>query len=104
MLRDVLIALAATLSACSSLTPTPPKAPAPMSIPSQNAADLPKTHVLISDSPYYRNGPQQARPSDGTFSAGTEVTLLQNNGSYSIVQSAEGVTGHVATAALQPIE
>jgi len=75
-----------------------------MSIPSQQAADLPKTHVLITDSPYYRNGPQQARPRDGTFTAGTEVALIQNNGSYSIVQTAEGVTGYVATAALQPIE
>jgi hypothetical protein len=75
-----------------------------MSIPSQDAADLPRTHVLITDSPYYRNGPQQARPKDGTFTAGTQVALIQNNGSYSIVQTAEGVTGYVASAALRPIE
>ncbi|MED5463698.1 MAG: hypothetical protein VX699_03520, partial [Myxococcota bacterium] len=65
MLRDVLIALAATLSACSSLTPTPPKAPAPKSIPSQNAPDLPQTHLLKSDAPNNRNGPHPPRPPDG---------------------------------------
>jgi hypothetical protein len=32
------------------------------------------------------------------------VALIQNNGSYSIVQTAEGVTGYVASAALRPIE
>ena len=69
-------------------TPTPP----------------PLTHVLTSDTPYYSDGPQQARPPDGTLAAGTSVAVIKNQGSYTVIQTADGVVGYVSSAALAPKE
>ena len=33
------------------------------------------THVIATDAVYYKGGPQQAQPPDGTFKAGTKVAL-----------------------------
>ena len=62
------------------------------------------THELISDEPYYRNGPQQGRPPDGTFKAGTKVRVDSDAGSYSYVTSEDGVSGAVTTDSLRPIQ
>ena len=62
------------------------------------------THVLKADTPYYSSGPQQARSPDGTFQAGTKVVLIQDAGSYSEVETEDGITGYVATDVLKPIE
>ena len=62
------------------------------------------THVLQRETEYYLDGPQQARPPDGTFRAGTKVMLLQESGSYSVVQTEDGITAYVSTASLQKIE
>jgi hypothetical protein len=35
------------------------------------------THVLIKDAMYYRDGPQQARPPDGTLATGTLIELIR---------------------------
>jgi hypothetical protein len=61
------------------------------------------THELIEDEVYYIDGPQQARPPDGTFAKGTKVVLLQDNGSYSQVTSETDITAYVATGALKPL-
>ncbi|MDP6545667.1 MAG: hypothetical protein QGH60_16915 [Phycisphaerae bacterium] len=62
------------------------------------------THVVTADTVYYMSGPQQARPPEGKFKAGTKVTLLQKAGSYSVVRSEGGVQAHVSTASLKAIE
>ena len=62
------------------------------------------THVVTADTVYYMSGTQQARPPEGTFKAGTKVTLVQNAGSYSLVRSAGGVRAYVSTASLKAIE
>jgi hypothetical protein len=43
------------------------------------------THRISADTEYYRDGPQQARPPDGTLAAGTTVRLVRDAGSYSLV-------------------
>lgn len=60
------------------------------------------THTLKSDAEYYLDSPAQGRPPDGTWKAGTAVTLIAEEGSYARVKSAEGVEAHVSSAALQP--
>jgi uncharacterized protein YgiM (DUF1202 family) len=62
------------------------------------------SHELTRDEPYYRTSPAQATPPDGTFKAGTKVTVTENAGGYSRVVSEDGTTAYVATDALQPIE
>ena len=63
------------------------------------------THEIISkDEPYFKNGPQQKRPADGTFALGTKVLLVRGAGSYSLVISREGVTAYVYTAALKSLK
>jgi hypothetical protein len=52
---------------------------------------------------YYLGGPQQARPPESRFKPGTRVQLVRKNGSYSVVQSENGITAHVATGALKAI-
>lgn len=61
------------------------------------------SHVVAADAEYYTTGPQQGRPPDGTFKAGTKVTLLRKAGSYSRVQAENGVTAYVASDALREI-
>jgi len=52
---------------------------------------------------YYLGGPQQARPPEGRFKPGTRVRLVRKNSSYSVVQSENGITAHVAADALKAI-
>jgi serpin B len=59
------------------------------------------THVLATEAEYYTTGPQQGRPPEGRFPAGTEVELIREAGSYSLVQSADGIRAYVATGSLQ---
>lgn len=61
------------------------------------------THVIIDSAVYYKGGPQQARPPDGTFEAGTKVTLVRKAGSYWIVRSERGIVAYVASGALRDI-
>lgn len=56
---------------------------------------------LTRDVPYYRTGPQQARPPDGTLRAGTRVILIYDGGSYSRVRTEGGVEGYVSTDAIE---
>ncbi len=66
----------------------------------------PFTHLIagLGGVHYYLTGPQQARPPEGKFKPGTRIKLLRNAGSYCVVQSETGITAHVATSALKPIE
>ena len=62
------------------------------------------THVISGEEVYYLDGPQQMRPPDGKFPAGTRVELVQDSGSYSMVVSEDGIRAYVSTGALKPIE
>ena len=62
------------------------------------------THVISSEGTYYLDGPQQMRPPDGKFKAGTKVELVQEAGSYSVVVSEDGIRAYVSTGALKPIK
>ena len=66
--------------------------------------DVKVTHVINSEETYYLDGPQQMRPPDGKFKAGTKVELVQEAGSYSVVVSEDGIRAYVSTGALKPIE
>jgi uncharacterized protein YgiM (DUF1202 family) len=59
------------------------------------------THLVAADTAYYLSGPQQAHPPEGTFSAGTKVTLLEEAGSYCRVRSEGGIEAYVSTDNLQ---
>ena len=61
------------------------------------------THIITADTPYYLNGPQQARPSDGTLKAGTQITVVENQGSYSVVRTKDGIKAHVASNTFKPL-
>ena len=52
---------------------------------------------------YYKGGPQQARPPDETFKAGTKVTLVRDEDSYCQVRSERGVMAYVSSDALKEI-
>ena len=59
---------------------------------SERAPEAPKeqvrrgTHQLRLASDYYLGGPQQGRPPEGQLPAGTQVSLIETEGSYSIVE------------------
>lgn len=72
--------------------------------PAVRAPDPAPTHIVTADTVYYMSGPQQARPPEGIFKAGTKVTLIQNAGSYCVVRSASGIRAYVSTDSLQLIE
>ena len=58
------------------------------------------THVISVEAEYYTTGPQQGRPPDGKFSAGTNVNVIEEAGSYTLVRSKNGVEAFVASDAL----
>jgi NitT/TauT family transport system substrate-binding protein len=78
---------------------------APEQPPSTQPTTAPSdwTHELTSDQPYYLTGPQQARPPEGTWKAGTKVKLEQASGSYSRVTAEDGTTAWVATDSIRPL-
>ena len=62
------------------------------------------THIIqTAGEQYYLNGPQQAHPPDGTFPKGTQVRLIRDAGSYTIVQSESGVTAYVTSTCLKAL-
>lgn len=62
------------------------------------------THVIKEASEYYKGGPQQAQPPDGTFKVGTKVSLIEEAGSYSLVRAEDGIEAYVSSGSLKPIE
>ncbi|MBI82625.1 MAG: hypothetical protein CMJ81_05460 [Planctomycetaceae bacterium] len=68
----------------------------------QTSSTWETSHVITSESAYYTTGPQQGRPADGNFTAGTKVRLVETMGSYSLVQLADGLTAYVTADALEP--
>ncbi len=58
------------------------------------------THVVTRDTDYYLSGRAQAVPPEGTLRAGTKVWLLEEAGSYTRVETEDGVEGYVPSDAL----
>lgn len=51
--------------------------------------------VVRQEADFYKSGPQQGAPPDGTLPAGTAVKVLRQTGGYWLVESQAGVTGYV---------
>ncbi|HEX6178636.1 MAG TPA: hypothetical protein VF057_09780, partial [Thermoanaerobaculia bacterium] len=58
-----------------------------------------ETMLVTQETSYYRSGPQQGRPPEGSLRRGDVVRLIRNSGSYSQVV-VDGGTAHVSSGAL----
>ena len=81
----------------------PDESTSPEIIPAKKKA-VKVTHVISSEETNYLDGPQQMRPPDGKFKAGTKVELVEEAGSYSVGVSEDRIRAYVSTGALKPIE
>ena len=70
----------------------------------QAALAVEPSRVIGVETEYYTTGPQQGRSPDGTFPAGTNVSILEEAGSYILVRSESGVEAYVAAEAVKPNE
>jgi hypothetical protein len=61
------------------------------------------THSVVLETPFYLDGPQQARPADGTLPSGARVTLVSAAGSYAQVVLPDGRRAYVAADSLKPL-
>lgn len=82
--------------------------PASAQVPDQNLIRPPPnqfTHEVKREQPYYFNGPHQAAPPEGKFSAGTQVVLLTHDGGP-VCRVADHQGLYVATAfdGLRPLK
>lgn len=59
------------------------------------------SHIIAADTDYYTTGPQQGRPADGEFPLGTKVVIVEEAGSYVLVQLETGVKAYVAADAVK---
>ena len=53
------------------------------------------THIISCETDYYTTGPQQNRPPDGTYPAGTRVNIVEDAGSYVLVRSEDTIEAYV---------
>lgn len=95
----------------SGVSPTPKDTPQDQSISATEgpkllapghapAAETSFPDVITSSTAYYRDGPQQGRPADGTLAEGTRIRVIADAGSYSVVQTADGIHAYVSTGAI----
>lgn len=68
------------------------------------SSESPFSHLIATETEYYTTGPQQGRPPDGKFPAGTKVSIVEEVGSYVLVKSEGGVEAYVAADAIKPQE
>ncbi|MDG1894358.1 MAG: serpin family protein [Fuerstiella sp.] len=62
------------------------------------------SQVITAETVYYTTGPQQSRPPDGQFPAGTQVNVVEESGSYVLVKSEGGIEAYVAADAVREQE
>ena len=102
--------VAATLFAgCSGQAPTAPsETDQQQATQTEAASSEPETpagesfsHVITAETEYYTTGPQQGRPPDGKFPAGTKVNIVKTAGSYTLVRDRDGVEAYVAADAVE---
>ena len=58
-------------------------------------------HVVTMETRYYLSGPQQAWPSEGSFKSGTMIREIQSFGSYSLVESADGIRAYISAGSFE---
>ena len=58
-------------------------------------------HIIKLDTVYYLTGPQQGRPPEGEFKAGTPCIVIQKNGAYTLIKSVDGKVAWISSDALQ---
>lgn len=58
------------------------------------------THSVVNETPFYLDGPQQARPADGVLAVGTAVTLVDASGSDALVTLPDGRRAYVVVDSL----
>jgi hypothetical protein len=71
--------------------------------PGRKEPGRPFTHELVREQPYYLDGPQQGRPPDGKFAAGTRVALVSRSGNYCRVDDDAGVQAYVECESLKEL-
>lgn len=69
-----------------------------------NASVAEFSHIITAETEYYETGPQQSRPPEGSFPAGTKVNVVEEAGSYVLVKSEGGIEGYVAAEAVNQQE
>lgn len=62
------------------------------------------THRVVRKESFYRDGPQQARPPDGSLSIGDEVQHLADAGSYVRIRLRDGTEASVPVGSIAPIQ
>ncbi len=62
------------------------------------------THELGSDAEWYLASPAQAMPPNGTISAGTKANVVQDAGSYTLIETETGIKGYVSTGSLKKLD
>jgi serpin B len=62
----------------------------------RNSPRSESSHVIVAETEYYKTGPQQGRPPDGSFPAGTKVRM-----SYVLVKSEDGIEAYVVAGAVK---
>jgi hypothetical protein len=99
------------LVGCSNESTTPPQPaqePAAQQIEQSptnpTKIDQTFTHTITTDTEYYLDGPQQARPPEGKMKAGTKVKVVEEAGSYWRVKSEDGLVGFVAADSLKAVQ
>jgi hypothetical protein len=61
------------------------------------------THELTVETPYYTEGPQQARPPDGIMQAGTKAKIVEDAGSYALIEMEDGTKAYVIADSLKKL-
>ena len=110
MTTRLLLLVIAFVAGCSGSTPSPappPETPTSAPVPVEQPAEAPASgafsgHALPADTEYYRDGPQQSRPPDGTLKAGTKVMVIEDAGSYCRIRSENGIVAFIAADAIRP--
>jgi len=101
----ILLGLALSLASCKDEeTPKPEAESKPETESPEPIAKLEPSedfsYVMKATTEYYAGGPQQARPADGEIVAGTKVNVIEDSGSYTLVETEAGVKGYVSTTAI----
>ena len=65
-------------------------------MPKEQEVPLIADAVITSTTFYYVSGPQQSRPPEGEFAAGTRVTIAKMNGAYLLVTDKKGLAAWVS--------
>ncbi len=69
--------------------------------PADQKVENPWTYQVVTRTPYYKDGPQQMRPPDGQLEPGTWVRVIQEAGSYVLIETQQGLRAYVDRSALK---